>query len=183
MKNKNILIGICGGIPVYKVCTLVNYFLKEGANVKVLMTKSAEKFVTPLTFQALTNDVVYTEMFNTINKKDVEHVSLAKWADIFVLVPATANTIGKITNGIADNFLTTVIMALPEETKVIIVPAMNTKMWKNPIVQRNIEVLKKVSKRYIFMEPVSGVLVCRDKGVGKIPKNEDVLDLVKKNLK
>jgi len=183
MKNKNILVGISGGIPVYKVCTLINYFIKEGANVKVIMTKSAQEFVTALTFQTLTNNIVYTEMFRTFDKSEVEHISLAKWADIFVLVPATANTIGKIANGIADNFLTTVVTALSKKIKVIIVPAMNSEMWKNEIVQKNIDILKNVNKKYIFTEPRSGILACRDEGIGKIPKNEEILKIVKNILK
>lgn len=183
MKKKNILIGICGGIPVYKVCTLVNLFIKDGAKVKVMMTKSAENFVTPLTFQTLTNDVIYTDMFKIIDKVEVEHISLAKWADVVVLAPATANTIGKIANGIADNFLTTVVMALPKDKKVIFVPAMNSEMWKNEIVQKNINILKNITEKYIFTEPRSGILACRDEGVGKIPKNEDIFKVVKSVLK
>jgi len=183
MKKKNILIGVCGGIPVYKICTLVNFFIKDGANVKVMMTKSAEEFVTPLTFQTLTNNIVHTDMFKIIDKVEVEHISLAKWADIVVVAPATANTIGKIANGIADNFLTTVVLALPKNKKVVFVPAMNSKMWENEIVQRNVDTLKNITKKYIFTEPRSGILACRDEGIGKIPKNEDILKVVKSVLK
>jgi phosphopantothenoylcysteine decarboxylase / phosphopantothenate---cysteine ligase len=183
MKDKNILVGICGGIPVYKICTLVNLFIKEGANVKVIMTKSAEKFVSSLTFQTLTNNVVYRDMFDVWDEADVKHISLAKWADLFVLAPATANTIGKIANGIADNFLTTVVMAMPKKTKIVFVPAMNSEMWNNKIVQKNINILKDINKKYIFTDPRSGILACRDKGIGKIPKNEDILELVKNILK
>lgn len=175
MKNKRILIGITGGIAVYKTCSLVNMFLKEGADVKVVMTEAATKFVAPLTFQALTNHPVYTDMWQTYNKEEVEHISLSKWADIVVISPASANTIGKIALGLADNLLTTVIMATPKETPVLIVPAMNVNMWNNPIVQENVAKLAK-DKKYAFIEPREGILVCRDEGRGKIADNKDILE-------
>ena len=176
MKGKKIIVGITGGIAAYKACSLINLFLKDGADVKVIMTPSATKFVTPITFQTLTNHAVYVDMFEIINKEEVEHISLAKWADIFIIIPASANTIGKIANGIADNLLTTVIMALPQKTKVIIVPAMNTEMWNNPIIQNNITSLKKINKKYFFIDPEEGILSCRDIGVGKIADNEVILE-------
>lgn len=181
MKNKKILVGVTGGIAAYKSCSLVNLFLKEGADVKVVMTEGATKFVAPLTFQSLTNHPVYADMWQTFNKEEVEHISLAKWADIVVLSPATANTIGKIAHGIADNLLTTIVMALPEETPVLIVPAMNTNMWENPITQKNVEVLLGY-KKYKFIDPRKGVLACRDEGAGKVADNQDILEEAKKIL-
>ena len=181
MKNKKILVGVTGGIAAYKTCSLVNMFLKEGADVKVVMTDGATKFVTPLTFQSLTNHPVYLDMWQTYNKEEVEHISLAQWADIMIISPATANIIGKIAQGIADNLLTTVVMALPKETPVLIAPAMNTNMWENPIVQKNVETLTK-DKKYSFMETREGILVCRDEGSGKIAGNEDILKEAKKIL-
>lgn len=181
LAGKKILVGITGGIAVYKIASLVNNFIKLGAEVKVIMTEAATKFVTPLTFQALLNDEVYIDMWVVKDARTVEHVSLAKWADLFVLAPATANTIGKIVNGIADNLLTTVIMALPQKTKVIIVPAMNTEMWLNTIVQDNIKRLKKFNEKYIFVEPRSGILACRDEGVGKLAQIEDIIKIVGNN--
>ena len=183
MKKKKILVGICGGIAVYKIASLVNYFLKEGAEVKVIMTLPATKFVTPLTFQTLTSNAVYIDMFNTVNEKEVEHISLAKWADIFVVAPATANTISKIACGVADNLLTTVLAASPQKTKVIFAPAMNMEMWKNPILQKNVAFLKSVGKKYIFIEPKSGILACGDEGVGKIADIDQILKVTKNNLK
>ena len=177
-KGKKILVGISGGIAVYKIASLVNYFIKYGADVKVIMTRSATEFVAPLTFQSLTNHPVYVDMFKIIDPEQVEHISLAKWSDIFILAPATANTIGKIANGVADNLLTTIIMALPQKTKVIIAPAMNVEMWKNPIVQKNVSSLKSISNKYYFIEPVSGVLACRDEGVGKIADLESIVNYV-----
>ena len=175
MKNKKILVGITGGVAAYKTCSLVNMFLKEGAGVRVIMTEAATKFITPLTFQALTNHAVCTDMWQIMNKEEVEHISLAKWADIVIISPATANTIGKIAHGIADNLLTTVIMAAPKDTPVLIVPAMNTNMWENDFVQKNVNTLKR-NKKYIFMDPRKGILACRDEGVGKIADNKGILE-------
>jgi len=179
MKNKKILVGITGGIAVYKVCSLVNMFFKEGADVRVVMTPAAIEFVSALTFQTLTNHAVYTNMFETINKEEVEHISLANWADIMLIAPATANTIGKIAQGIADNLLTTIVMALPIETSVVIAPAMNNRMWDNPIMQKNIEILKEQKNKYFFVSPREGILACRHEGKGKIAENEDILEIVK----
>ena len=181
MKGKKILLGVTGGIAAYKVCSLINMFIKEGADVKVIMTKAATKFVTPLTFQALTNHAVYVDMFEIINQEEVEHISLAKRADIFVIAPATAATIGKIANGLADDLLSTVVMALPSKTKIVIAPAMNTEMWNNPIVQRNIKTLRQ-QKKYVFVEPRVGTLACRDEGVGKIAENSKILKKVEEVL-
>ena len=179
LKDKKILLGVTGGIAAYKACSLANYCLKEGADVKVIMTEAATKFVTPLTFQALTNHAVYTDMWHIINQEEVEHISLATWADMMLIAPATASTIGKLACGIADNLLTTVSMALPQKTKIIIAPAMNTEMLHNPIVTDNIEKLKKY-KKYIFIDPRTGVLACRDKGAGKIADNKIIIETLKK---
>ncbi len=181
--KKNILVGVTAGIAAYKACSLVNYFIKEGADVKVMMTKSATKLVTPLTFQALTNHAVYVDMWDSINTEEVEHISLAKWADICVIAPATANTISKITLGLADNFLTTVVLALPKKTKVVIAPAMNTEMWNNPIIVSHIKSLKQYKDKYYVIDPQAGILACRDEGIGKIAKIEDISSKVFKLLK
>lgn len=182
-KNKVILIGITGGIAAYKVCSLINILKKEGYEIKVIMTKAATKFVTPLTFQTLTNSPVYSDIFKIIDKVNVEHISLADWCDVFVLAPATANTIGKISIGIADNLLTSVIMALPEKIPVIIVPAMNVHMWENPILQKNIDNLKRHKNKYIFVNPQKGMLACGYEGEGKIAELEKIVRVIKKVLK
>jgi len=180
IKNKNILIGITGGIAAYKICGLINLMRKEGANVKVVMTEAAQKFVTPLTIQTLTNNPVYTDMFDTISKSDIEHISLANWANVMLIAPATANTISKIAVGLADNLLTTVVMATPKDTPIIIAPAMNTNMWKNDIMQNNIKNLKQLSKKYIFVEPKLGRLACGDIGEGPLAEINDILSAIKK---
>lgn len=180
-KNKKILIGITGGIATYKICSLINQLKRDGNEIKVIMTEAATKFVTPLTFQTLTNNPVYLDTFNVIDKTKVEHIDLADWCDVFVLAPATANTISKISLGIADNLLTTVIMALPEKTPVIVAPAMNVHMWENPIIQKNISTLKEYKDKYIFIEPQEGKLACGYEGKGKLAKIEDIIEEIKKH--
>lgn len=162
--EKNIVVGVSGGIAAYKACDVVSKLKKQGFKIDVIMTKNAQEFVSPLTFQTLSNQTVVTDMFETPSDWNVEHIELAKKADVFVIVPATANIIGKIANGIADDMITTTIMAT--EAKKVIVPAMNTKMYHNPIVQENILKLKRHG--YYFIEPVSGLLACGDTGKGKM---------------
>lgn len=162
--GKNIVVGVSGGIAAYKACDVVSKLKKQGFEIDVIMTKNAQEFVSPLTFQTLSNQTVVTDMFETPSNWNVEHIELAKKADVFVIVPATANIIGKIANGIADDMITTTIMAT--EAKKVIVPAMNTKMYHNPIVQENILKLKRHG--YYFIEPVSGLLACGDTGKGKM---------------
>lgn len=172
--KKNILIGITGGIAAYKICSLINKLKGEGIIAKVILTEAGSKFITPLTIQTLSGNPVYTDTFKIINTEQVEHISLAKWCDLMLVAPATANTIGKIANGIADNLLTTVIMALPEKTPVLIAPAMNSNMWKNELVQQNIEKLKKI-KKYKIIGPSSGKLACGDEGDGTLLENSEII--------
>ncbi|MGP1406243.1 bifunctional phosphopantothenoylcysteine decarboxylase/phosphopantothenate--cysteine ligase CoaBC [Filifactor alocis] len=170
--EKNIVVGVSGGIAAYKACDVVSKLKKQGFEIDVIMTKNAQEFVSPLTFQTLSNQTVVTDMFETPSDWNVEHIELAKKADVFVIVPATANIIGKIANGIADDMLTTTIMAT--EAKKVIVPAMNTKMYNNPFVQENILKLKKYG--YYFIEPVSGLLACGDTGKGKMEDSTVIVE-------
>ncbi|MBS6507717.1 MAG: bifunctional phosphopantothenoylcysteine decarboxylase/phosphopantothenate--cysteine ligase CoaBC [Paraclostridium bifermentans] len=174
LKDKTVVIGVCGGIAVYKACDLVSKLKKTGVNVHVIMTKSATEFVAPLTFQTLSQNYVVEDMFESPKTWDVEHISLAKKADVFVLAPATANVIGKVANGIADDMLTTTIMAT--KAKVIIAPAMNTNMYENPVVQRNIQTLKDLD--YKFVEPESGRLACGDIGSGKLASVDTIFNSI-----
>lgn len=178
--KKNILIGITGGIAAYKICTLINLFIKDGHDVKVVMTDAATKFITPLTIKTLTNNKVYLDMFES--ESNIEHISLAKWADVFLIAPATCNTISKMRSGIADNLLTSVFMAIPKNKHVLIVPAMNQEMWSNDILQDNIKTLSK-NKKYIFIQPRKGILACRDIGDGKIADNKNILEITQIYLK
>ncbi len=170
-KDKTIVIGVTGGIAVYKVCDLVSRLKKLNATVKVIMTKSAAQFVSPLTFQTLSAGKVYTEMFEYLDHWDVEHISVAKSADVFLVAPATANVIGKIRHGIADDMLTTTIMA--STAPKVIAPAMNTNMYMNPVVQDNMKTLKNLG--YIFAEPDSGYLACGDLGAGRLTDAENII--------
>ena len=163
VENKNILIGITGGIAAYKVCELIRLFKKNGANVKTVVTKSALEFVTPLTLQTLSQEPVYVEQFMTEERKP-EHIALCDWADVFIIAPASANTIGKIANGICDNLLTSLACAFQKQ--MIYAPAMNTGMWNNKAVQKNIEVLKSFGA--LFVEPEEGFLACGTDGKGRL---------------
>ena len=174
LKGKTVVIGVSGGIAVYKACDIVSRLKKLNANVHVIMTKSAAEFVTPLTFQSLSQNYVVSDMFEEPKTWDVEHISLAKKADVFLIAPATANVIGKISNGIADDMLTTTVMATTG--KVLIAPAMNTNMYRNPILQRNINILRELG--YNFVDPESGRLACGDVGEGKLASPEKIVDAV-----
>lgn len=178
LKDKTVVIGVSGGIAVYKTLDVVSRLRKLGVNVNVIMTKSATEFVTPLSFQSLSQNYVVCDMFEDPKTWDVEHISLAKRADVFLIAPATANVIGKIANGIADDMLTTTVMAT--KAKVLIAPAMNTNMYENPILQRNINTLKELG--YNFVEPESGRLACGDTGKGKLASPETIVDEVVKLL-
>lgn len=164
LRDKTIVVGVTGGIAAYKACDVVSRLKKLGANIHVLMTESACEFVKPLTFQTLSNNFVIYDMFKEPKTWEVEHIELAKAADLFLVVPASANFIGKISNGIADDMLTTTAMA--STAKIMIAPAMNTNMYDNPIVQRNIANLRDLG--YLFIEPDSGRLACGDIGSGKL---------------
>ncbi|MDY6227108.1 bifunctional phosphopantothenoylcysteine decarboxylase/phosphopantothenate--cysteine ligase CoaBC [Clostridium sp.] len=175
MDNKKcVCIGVSGGIAVYKALDVVSALRKKDIDVRVIMTESATKFVTPLPFQSLSQNMVVTDMFAEPKAYEIQHISLAKRADVFLVAPATANIIGKVANGIADDMLSTTIMAT--RAKVIFAPAMNTKMYENPIVQENINKLKKLG--YEFIEPASGVLACGDEGKGKLADVNTIIDSV-----
>lgn len=178
LKGKNIVIGMTGGIACYKVCELIRMLKREGANVHVIMTKNATEFITPLTIETLSNNKVVVDMFERNDKYEVEHISLAKKGDIFLIAPATANIIGKIVNGIADDILSTTIVAT--KSKVIIAPAMNDAMYENKIVQENIKKLKKYG--YDFINPDVGNLACGYKAVGKLANNEKILSYLKQTI-
>ena len=181
MKNKKILIGITGGIAIYKTCSLIRMFIKNGAEVKVVMTDSATKLISPIAFHSLSGNPVYVKIFEPIKKNAVDHINLTDWCDIFILAPVTANTIGKIANGIADNLLTTTIIALPKEKPVLIAPAMNTNMWENEFVKKNIETIKKTNNYYI-VEPEIGLLAEGHRGKGALADITKIFDKSKEIL-
>ena len=172
--SKNIVLGVTGGIAAYKACDIVSKLVKKDTNVDVIMTKNATNFVHPLTFQTLSSNVVNVDMFSDIKYWEVNHISLAKKADILLIAPATANIIAKITHGIADDMLSTV--ALATKAKMIIAPAMNTNMYDNPATRENISTLK--SRGVIFIEPDTGLLACKDVGRGKLASVDNILKVV-----
>lgn len=174
LKDKNIILGVTGGIAVYKAADLVSKLKKKKTNVEVIMTEGSMEFVNPLTFQTMSENPVHTTMFNKISKFDVEHISLAQKGDLILIAPATANTIGKIANGIADNLLTTVVMA--SNKRIVFAPAMNTCMYNNPIVQANMKKLENMG--CYFIEPGSGRLACGDYGAGKMAEPEDIVEYI-----
>lgn len=174
-ENKCIIVGITGGIAVYKICYLVSSLKKQEYDVHVLMSKEAQEFVTPLTFQTLSNNKVITDMFTIDYTPDVHHISLAKKADLFVIAPATANVIAKVANGIADDMLTTTFLA--SNCEKLIVPAMNTQMLMNPVTQDNIQKCKNYGM-HIF-ESNSGYLACGDVGKGRLPEPDEIEDKIK----
>lgn len=178
MNNKCVVIGVSGGVAVYKALEVISRLRKKDIEVRVIMTESAQKFVTPLSFQSLSQNMVTTDMFDEPKAWEIQHISLAKKADLMLVLPATANIIGKVSNGIADDMLSTTIMAT--KAPVVFAPAMNTNMYENPIVQNNIEKLK--SFGYEFIEPASGRLACGDVGAGKLADVEDIYEFVLKTL-
>lgn len=170
----NILHIVTGGIAVYKAVDLTSSLIKEGHDVKVIMTENATKFITELTFQTITKKNVYTDTFFELDKQEIQHIDLVKWADKIIIAPATANIIAKIANGIADDLASTAILAVRNFSQVYIVPAMNTFMYENPITQSNIFKLQQLG--FNIIEPAMGMLACGDVGRGKFPEKEVILD-------
>ena len=176
--SKCVVIGVTGGIAVYKALDVISALRKKDIEVHVIMTESASKFVNPLTFQSISQNMVVTDMFAEPKAWEIQHISLAQKADLMLVAPATANIIGKISNGIADDMLSTTIMAT--KAKVLIAPAMNTNMYENKIVQNNISKLKDFG--YKFIEPASGRLACGDVGIGKLADVNTIVERVLEEL-
>ncbi len=174
LTNKKIVIGVTGGIAAYKAVEIGSRLKKKGAEVHFILTKNAQKFVGAVTFQAISNNPVVTDMFDSPQTWDTEHISLAHLADVFLIAPATANIIGKLAGGIADDMLSTTAMATL--APLIIAPAMNTNMYLHPATQNNIGILK--DRGIIEIPPISGRLACNDIGVGKLPDPEDIVEWV-----
>jgi phosphopantothenoylcysteine decarboxylase/phosphopantothenate--cysteine ligase, prokaryotic len=177
---KNIILGVTGSVAAYKTADIANILTKRGYNVDVIMTKSAMEFITPLTFQSLTKNKVYNNMFEEITPSEIKHISLAKKADLCLIAPASANLIGKIASGIADDMLTTVVMAM-NNVPVYICPAMNTNMYNNPIVQRNIKTLAELG--YRFIDPKESILACGDLGKGALADVDTIINEVEAYFK
>lgn len=176
--KRTVVIGVTGGIAVYKALDVISRLKKENVEVHVIMTKAAKEFVNPISFQSLSQNMVIHDMFEEPKAFEIQHISLAKKADLFAVIPATANVIGKVANGIADDMLTTTIMAT--KAPVIFAPAMNVNMYTNPIVQDNIQKLKEYG--YDFIYPTAGRLACGDIGEGKLADTECIFEVIMSNL-
>lgn len=177
--KKNIILGITGSIAAYKAADIANTLTKEGNSVHVIMTKAAMEFITPLTLQTLTKNKVHTDQFAPYIPSEVEHISLAQKADLFLVAPASADFIAKAAAGIADDMLTTVLLAA-RNIPILVAPAMNTAMYENPITQRNIKMLTEFG--FQFIEPREALLACGDLGKGALAETEDILSQVRKAL-
>lgn len=174
LKNKQIVLGVTGGIAAYKAATLIGLLRKHGANVHVVMTQNATQFITPLTLGSLSNNAVAVGMFDAPTTYNIEHISLAKRADLVVVAPASANLLGKVNAGIADDMLSTTIMAT--KAPVLFAPAMNNNMWENGVVQNNVKHLQ--AHGYHFVMPQLGVLACGDEAVGKLANTQTILQSI-----
>ena len=178
LQGKTVVLGVTGSIAAYKIASLASKLVKLHANVHVLMTQNATNFITPITFETLTGNKCLIDTFDRNFQFDVAHVSLAKKADVMLIAPASANVIGKIANGIADDMLTTTVMA--STAPVLISPAMNTHMYENPIVQDNLQKLERFG--YKIIAPAVGMLACHDVGAGKMPEPETLLDWILREI-
>lgn len=174
LKGKKIVLGVTGGIAVYKAVDLVSRLRKQGAEVRVIMTAHAQEFVTPLTFKEISGNQVAVSMWNSNQEFNVEHIALANWADLFLIAPATANILAKMAHGLADDLLSTTLLAT--KVPVIACPAMNTGMYENPVTQENIEKLK--SRGIIIIPPAVGHLACGTSGPGRLPEPQSIVDFI-----
>ncbi|MGC8902443.1 MAG: bifunctional phosphopantothenoylcysteine decarboxylase/phosphopantothenate--cysteine ligase CoaBC [Fervidobacterium sp.] len=171
----NILLGVSSGIAIYKAVDLASKIRKQGWNLQIIMTENAVKLINPIVFSSVGNCKVYTDTYE-IESGWIIHTELSKWADVFIVAPATANTIAKLANGLADNLLTTTALAFDKKQKII-VPTMNTRMFENPVTKENIEKLEKLG--WFVLDPESGHLACGEVGKGRYPENEKIIEFIK----
>ncbi len=179
LSGYNVLVGVCGGIAAYKVCQVVSELNQRGADVTVAMTRAARRFVGPVTFQALTGRAVLTSLWARRAEESVQHIERTEAADLMLIAPATANLIGKIAAGIADDLVSTMVMSAA--SPVILAPAMNERMWGNPIVARNVAFLRE--QGYVFVGPGEGRLACGSVGAGRMVEPREIVDAIVPRLK
>ena len=182
-----VLLGVTGSIAAYKACDIISGLKSNGHDVKVIMTESAKQFITEMSLASISGNLVTTTMWNELNGK-IDHIELAKWADIFVIAPATANIISKIANGICDDVLSTIACVIEGKTiPKFIAPAMNTSMWDSPRTQINLTALTSRDSnpfsQYIVIPPDSGLLACGDTGEGKLAKPRKIVEIIETNIK
>lgn len=188
--KKNVVLGVTGSVATVMLFKLLDELEKNGYRVKIVTTKSAWLFVLSVLFRKPRKIFKFFQVWETgleeiagafsKEKGKVRHINLVKWADVMLIAPASANTISKITHAIADNYLTTIALAMSENKKIFIAPAMNIEMWKNPFFQENMEKLRKESKRYIVIEPACGILQCGDEGMGKMADIKTIIQRIDK---
>jgi phosphopantothenoylcysteine decarboxylase/phosphopantothenate--cysteine ligase len=174
-----VLLGVTGGIAAYKTCDVIRRLRDDGHETQVVMTDAATHFVTPLTFEALSGKPVGTSLWSP-GDPSIEHIRLARWPDVIAVVPATAHTIGRIAHGLADDLLSTLVMASHADVPVVLAPAMNTAMWENPILQRNLALLAEVDggRRYRVVEPVEKTLACGETGMGALADEARIVSAI-----
>lgn len=175
LKSRRILLGVTGGIACYKSAALVSRLAQAGAEVTVLMTEAAARFVGPLTFESLSGRPVYTSQWQQVENHESQHIALARAAELMVIAPASANTIAKLAAGLCDNAVTTVACALPRNVPVLLAPAMNSEMWENPITQRNLRALQE-TLGYKLVGPETGWQACRTQGMGRMSEPDKIFD-------
>ena len=176
--SRKVIVALSGGIACFKSATIVSKLVQQGAEVRVLMTEGAQKFVTPLTLQSLSGSSVITSIWQAVDRPDAQHIGLARWCDLLIIAPASANTIAKIATGITDDVVSLTTCALPKETPVLIAPAMNADMWANPIVQRNVATIQQVLG-YKTVGPESGWQACRTEGAGRMSEPQAIVETAK----
>ena len=184
VRGRRVLVGVSGGIAVYKTATLVSRLAQRGGEVRVLMTEAATRFVTPLTFQSLSGHKVLTSIWETDDRPDAQHIGLARWADLLILAPATANLIAKVAAGLCDDVVSLAAASLPRDpqpTPVLLAPAMNADMWQSPITTRNIDTLRSLDGWHII-GPEEGWQACRTTGPGRMSEPDTLLEAVDKIL-
>jgi len=182
--GRTLIVAVTGGIAAYKTCTLVSRLAQAGHAVTVLMTEAATRFVTPLTFEALSGRPVYTSLWQQVENRDAQHIALARGADAMVIAPASANTIAKLAHGLCDNVVTTVACALPREPKptpVLLAPSMNAEMWANPITQQNVRTLVE-TLGWRVVGPDAGWQACRTQGAGRMSEADEILAAIESIL-
>ncbi|MFW6060474.1 MAG: flavoprotein [Phycisphaeraceae bacterium] len=184
LTNRRIAVALSGGIACYKTATLVSRLVQQGADVRVLMTEAATRFVGPLTFQSLTGRTVLTSAWQPVSENDhpeSPHVGLARWCDLLVIAPATADLIARLAHGLTDDVVSLVACALPRDTPVLVAPAMNAEMWQNPITQRNVQTLRD-PLNYQIVGPEEGWQACRTTGAGRMSEPDAIYDAVRDSL-
>ena len=180
LESTNVLLGVSGGVAAYKAVDLASRLTAGGSKVKTVMTENACRLIGPKSFEAVTASAVYTDMWATTEDFKISHIALVDWADMVVVAPATANIIGKAANGICDDLLSTMLCTCWKKP-TILAPAMNTKMWENPVVQVNIEKLKQIG--FEIVGPATGRLACGTEGIGRMAEPQDILDAIVSKIK